>query len=114
MKTLHVDENNDFVVAADGQLGMLSGIPAIGQTSVQFGKARRDEMIHKMDEGMPYALVAWAQDPNEAAFEAAMRDRLSQVTDVTAVTAFEIVRDGERLGYTATLATALGDTVING
>lgn len=114
MRTFQVDENNNFVFGADGQIPIIGGAPAITQTAKQYTQARRDEMIYKLDEGVPYALIAWASDPNEAAFEVSQRARLLQVEGVIAVTAFEITRVGDVLKYTATLDTTEGELVVNG
>jgi hypothetical protein len=114
MRTFQVDENNNFVIGADGQIPIVGPLPSIIQTARQYSQARRDEMIYKADEGVPYAMIAWAADPNEAAFEVAQRQRLLQVEGVNAVTAFEIIRVGEVLKYTATLDTIEGELVVNG
>lgn len=114
MRTFQVDENNNFVFGADGQIPIIGEAPATLQTARQFSQARRDEMIYKADEGVPYAMIAWAANPNEAAFEVSQRQRLLQVPTVNAVTAFEIIRVGEDLKYTATLDTDNGELVVNG
>lgn len=114
MRTLQVDKHNDFVVGDDGQLAIFSGLDALGQTSVQFVKARRGEMIHNADEGIPYDLVAWMGEPNEVQFEAAVRDTLTQVDTVTSVSAFEVVQVEDNLTYTATLQSTLGEVAISG
>lgn len=114
MRTFQVDDDNNFVFGADGQIPIIGGIPATSQTAKQFAQARRGEMIYKADEGMPYSMVAWAADPNEAAFEVFMRARLLEVPTVNAVTSFEINRVGEDLKYTAFLDTDNGEAVVNG
>jgi cyanophycinase-like exopeptidase len=114
MRTFQVDENNNFVIGDDGQIPIIGALPATSQTARQFSQARKGEMIYKGDEGIPYALIAWAADPNEAAFEVSQRARLLQLPTVTAVTAFEIIRVGDDLKYTATLDTTEGELVING
>jgi hypothetical protein len=114
MRTFQVDENNNFVIGADGQIPIIGALPATSQTARQFSQARRDEMIYKADEGVLYAMIAWAADPNEAAFEVAQRQRLLQLPTIIAVTAFEIIRDGDDLKYTATLDTIEGELVVNG
>lgn len=114
MRTLQVTADNDLMVGPDGQLAMFSGTDALGQTSVQFVKARRGEMIHNYDNGIPYGLVAWIGEPNEVQFEAAVRDTLGQVPTVTSVSAFEVVQVEDNLTYTATLQSPLGEVVISG
>lgn len=114
MRTFQVDANNNFVIGADGQIPIIGGLPAVEQTAKQFSQAQQGEMVYKADEGVPYAIIAWTADPNEAAFEVAQRARLLQVPTATAVTAFLITRDGEDLKYTATLETTNGELVVNG
>lgn len=114
MRTFQVDENNNFVFGADGQIPIVGALPAVAITAKQFSQARRDEMIYKADEGIPYTLLAWAADPNEAAFEVFMRARLLEVPTVRLVTSFEINRVGEDLKYTAVLDTDNGELVVNG
>lgn len=114
MKTIEVDQFNDPVLGADGNLSMISGTAAIGQTSVQYGRSRRAEMIHNMDSGVPFDLVAWAGAPNETQFEAVMRARLLQLPDVTEISSFQVRHIDDVLSYTATLQTTAGEVTING
>lgn len=114
MRTLQVDSNNDFVIGDTGQIALVGGVSAVAQSARQFMQARREEMIYKIDEGMPFDLVAWAADPNEAAFEVAARQRLLQIEGVLEVTFFEINRVLDVLKYTATLLTNNGELVVNG
>ena len=114
MRTLQVTRDNDLTVGDDGQLAMFSGLDALGQTSVQFVKARRGEMIHNADNGIPYDLVTWMGEPNEVQFEAAVRDTLRQVPNVVSVSAFEVVQVEDNLTYTATLQSTLGEVTVSG
>lgn len=114
MRTFQVDENNNFVFGPDGQIPIIGELPATAQTARQYSQARRGEMIYKADEGVPYEVIAWNTEPNEAAFEVAQRARLLQLPTVTAVTSFEINRVGEVLKYTATLDSDNGEIVVNG
>jgi hypothetical protein len=114
MRTFLVDVNNNFVIAPTGQIPIIGALPAISQTARQYGQALRGEMTFKLDEGVPYAMTAWEGNPNEAAFEVAQRARLLQVEGVLAVLAFEIVRAGDILKYTATLDTTEGQVSVNG
>lgn len=114
MRTLQVDSTNDFIIGETGQIALIGSYAAVAQTARQYGQARRGEMIYKADEGIPYAITMWEADPNEAAFEAAQRQRLLQVPDVVRVLAFEITRVGEVLYYTANLETVEGEIGVNG
>lgn len=114
MRTFQVDENNNFVFGADGQIPIIGAAPAVLQTARQYSQARRDEMAFKADDGVPYEVIAWNTAPNEAAFEVAQRARLLQLPTVTGITSFEIIRDGEDLKYTARLTSTNGELVVNG
>lgn len=114
MRTIKCDENNNPVFGTDGNLTVLQGINAIGQSAVQYCKARRNEMVFDYDRGIPFSILAWGGTPNETQFEAAHRATLLQVPGVTAVTEFEVIRVGDVLKYTATLQTVSGETSING
>lgn len=114
MRTFEVDENNNFVFGADGQIPLIGPLPAVIQTARQYAQAQRNEMVFKQDEGVPTAVTLWEGNPNEAAFEVAMRARLLQVDEVVAVSSFEINRVGDILKYTATLVTTEGQVIVNG
>lgn len=114
MRTFAVDKDNNFIFGADGQIPLLTGAPAILQTARQYTQVRRGEMVFKADEGVPYAVLAWNTEPNEAGFEVSQRARLLQVPDVLNINTFEIIRVGEDLDYTANLETNAGELVVNG
>lgn len=114
MRTLLVDRFNDLTVGEDGNLALSSGVEAIGQTTVQFVRARRNEMIHNMDQGLPMDLLVWTGNPNEAQYEAAIRASILMVEGVLEIRDFAIQRDGDVLSYTATIQTVEGETAING
>lgn len=114
MKTLAVDRYNDIYLEQNGLLAIATGATAIGQASVQYSRSRRGEMIHAMDDGVPFDLVAWLGSPNETQFEAVMRTRLLQLPEVLEVVTFEVRHVGDVLNYTATLRTTAGEVVTNG
>lgn len=114
MRTLFSNNTNDIVLDADGNIAVVSDINAIGSTTRQYMQTRRGEMIHDIQSGIPFQDVVWSSAVNVAQFEAAGRARLLQVPDVTEVTAFSAVQDGELLSYTATIQTTAGETTING
>lgn len=114
MRTLQVDKLNDIVRGPDGNIAMLTGVEAIGQTTVQYVRARRNEMIHNMDEGIPMDLLVWVGNPNEAQYEAAVRTSILQVEGVLEITDFSIQRVDDVLSYIAVIRTIEGETTING
>lgn len=114
MRTFLLDENNDFVLDKSGNIAMAAGIEATAQTSRNFAAARRSEMIHSADQGIPFFDTSFDRFPNLAQFEAALRRRLLQVDTVQAVTALDVQYEDGAIKYTATLKTDDGAVTING
>lgn len=114
MKTLEASATNDLRLDAGGGLAFLNGLPATAQTAEQFASTRRGEMLHAMDFGIPFDLMAWGGTPNVAQFEAALRARLMETPEVLEVVALTARLNGDVLGYVATLRTTYGETIING
>lgn len=114
MRTFLATDANDFARGSDGNLNLIVGDGAILQTGRQYMQTRRGEMIHDIQSGIPFDTVVWASSANIAQFEAAGRARLLQVPDVLEVVSFVARQDGDVLGYTATIRTTTGETVING
>lgn len=114
MRTFLLDENNDLMLDNTGNLAMVEGIEATAQTSRNFAATRGSEMIHAMDQGIPFFMTSFDRFPNLAQFEAALRRRLLQVESVQAVTALDVQYDDGAVKYTATLRTTDGVVTING
>jgi hypothetical protein len=114
MRTFVADTLNDLVIGSNGNLNTYGDINAIAQTARQFMQARRGEMIHKADEGVPFDFIVWGASPNIAQFEAVGRARLLQAPDVLEVLDFTATQSGDILTYTAVIRTTAGETTING
>lgn len=114
MRTFQSNALNDLVIGSNGNLNTFGDINAIAQTARQFMQARRGEMIHKADEGVPFDPVVWGASPNVAQFEAVGRARLLQAPDVLEVLEFTATQNGDILTYTATIRTTAGEATING
>ncbi len=114
MITIETDENNDIVRIPGGNISMIRGVQATGQTAAHFAKANRNEMVFKYDEGVPFFDVVFGANLQVYQFEAAMRERILQAPNVIAIRSFEVTQDGDILRYTATIETSDGLTDING
>ena len=114
MRTLAVDANNDLTLNALGSLQLLTGIEAVKQTARQYASTLLGEMIHAIDQGVPYFTVAFGASPNISLFESVMRRRLLECPGVVEVTELTAEQNGDTLNYTATLVTQFGTGVING
>ena len=114
MKSLASNQRNDLVIGADGRLSIVTGAAAVEVVARSHMQTRRGEMIHAMQQGIPFDLVAFGASPNLAQFEAYARIRLGSITGVREVVSFDARLDGDVLTYTATLRTDYGETTING
>lgn len=114
MISLKATATEDLTLGMDGNLAFVGGVGAITQTVKQYVRARRGEMIHRFDQGVPYEAIIWGGSPNIAQFEAAARTRLLQTPDVLEVLSLQARLTDSVLSYTATIRTSLGEVTING
>lgn len=114
MITIETDADNDIVRIPGGNISMIRGIAATGQTAAQYAKTKRQEMLYAYDEGVPFFEVVFGANLQPFQFEAAQRERILQAPNVIAIKSFEVTQDGDVLRYTATIETVDGMTTING
>lgn len=113
MRTIAVDENNDFFLDHTGSIPVLTGKEAASQTSKHFAATVKGEMIHAVQKGVPFDLVL-DKFPNLAQYEASLRRRILEVPTVVSITHLNIEYLGERVVYTATIRTEQGEVTIDG
>lgn len=113
MRTFAVNQNNDIFVGGDGNLAIAHDQDAVKFTCEQFARAARNEMIHKMNSGMPFFDVVFGQNANIAQYEAAFRRRMSEIREVVAVVSFTGEIQDNVLRYTADINTIYGTVRIN-
>lgn len=109
MRTFAVDENNDLVIGGDGNLRIVSDQQAAMIVCEQFARAARNEMIHRMNQGMPFFTVAFGEGSNLAQYEAAFRNRMRQIPQVIAVRSFNARLVDGTLRYDAEIQTRFGN-----
>lgn len=114
MRTFLTDENNDFVLGANGNLAIARDIEAIAQESRHHAATLRGEMIHSMDQGIAYFRDVFNKIPNLAQVEASLRRRILSIDDVVSITFLRAFISGETLKYEATIKTVYGEVSING
>lgn len=115
MITFASDGNEDLAISMGGGTYLISGDDAILQSARQRAKARRGEMIHAKDQGVPFEQVAWIGTPNIAQFEAGVRAAIMTTPGVVEVRALKADLVDGVLQYTATLVTENGtEASING
>lgn len=113
-QTFATDLTNDLVIAQDGALAIATGVDAVGFACRSTARVLRNEMVLAYDQGIPFRTTAWAGVPNVAAFEAALRQRLLAVADVTGIVSLTTSRVNNRLGYVAIIRTVYGNLTLNG
>lgn len=114
MKTFQTNPNNDFVRGADGNLVIIQDIQAVAQESRHFAATLRGEMIHAIDEGVPYFRDVFSKTPNLSQIEAHLRRRIMSLANVEKINSLTAFIEVETLKYTAQIKTNFGDIEING
>ena len=109
-----VDENNDLVIAGNGNLSISTELDAVLQACEHAAKAQLAEMVLAVDEGVPNFQTIWNGSPNVPQFEAYLRRQLQNVTGVIEVTEINTTVSNNVLSYTATIRTIYGQGAING
>lgn len=113
-RSLAIDANNDLFLDASDGIAMVSGLDAALQNCLTTARALLNEMVFAWNEGIPYFQVVWVGQPSVPAFEAAMRQRLLAVADVTGIVELATRLEGNALRYDATISTIYGEGAING
>lgn len=113
-QTIATDAANDLVIAPDGALAIATGIDAVGFACRNAARVLLHEMVLNYDQGIPFRTTAWAGVPNVPGYEAALRQRLLAVPDVTGIVSLTSTRTGDLLGYVATISTVYGILDLNG
>lgn len=114
MRTFNATETNDLALSAADNFQVISSVEAIGQAARQAMQTRRGEMIHDVQGGIPFDIVAWEGTPNIPQFEAAARRRLRAVAGVREIISFEASLTGDVLTYVTVLQTDEGEVTVNG
>lgn len=113
-RILATDENNDIFIGKDGRLAIHGGLDAVMQACEHAVTAQLGEMQYAVDRGIPTFTTIWNGTPNLGQFEAAVRQAILAVADVTQVTAFSAEVVGNVVRYTASIETIYGTGVVNG
>lgn len=113
MITLKPTENRDIHFDSNGNWQFLSGIDALAVICESYARAARNEMIHKMNKGIPYFEQIFTGVANIPQFEAAFRARVSEISEVIGVTSFRADFIDGVVKYEATINTIYGEVRIN-
>ena len=109
MITLKADKNRDIFVNESGDFVFLADKEAVSEVSEAYIRTARNEMIHKMNKGMPYFESIFAGVASIPQFEASFRARMREIEEVRAVTQFKAYFDDGVIKYDAIIQTINGE-----
>jgi len=113
MITIKTDSNRDIAVDQRGNFSFVRDIEALKEVCEAYARAARNEMIHKMNKGMPFFEQVFSSQVNTPQFEAAFRARMSEIEQVQGVTSFRATVEENTLKYTAVISTVYGNIEVN-
>ena len=114
MRTFAINQHNDLVIDAKGDLQICDNDEAVKNLCQHFIKAVRGEMLHKKDKGIPFWPTTFGRQADIPMFETAFRQRMSEIEEVVEVTHFSATVENGELKYQATIRTIYGGVTLNG
>lgn len=111
-QTLAVDSNNDIYLNAENNLAIATGLQAVSQNCEHAMKTLLGECVLDLPRGIPNFETVWNGRPNLAQYNLASVLALQAVEGVVKVPAFESVKVGDALQYTATIQTIYGGVTL--
>lgn len=113
MITLKQTKERDIFTDSNGNWFFLEDRDAVASVCESYARATRNEMIHKMNKGIPYFDQIFNGAASIPQFEAAFRARMNEINEVVAVTSFKADFIDETIKYTATIQTIYGEIGVN-
>lgn len=108
MKTFATNSDSDIYRGPDGNLAMVSGLPAILQTCEHVSRTRLAELPYAQSRGIPFFDIALGATPDAGLYDLYLRKALLTVPGVTGVGAINIGVEGDVLSYIAEISTIYG------
>lgn len=113
MRTFATTDTNDFALVGRG-LSLATDLQAVLLVCRHAAQALLGEMVLAKDQGMPYFQTVWVGAPTAAPFEAAFRDRISQVPGVSGIDELTTEQVGDTMSYRAVIVTVYGTGTLDG
>jgi hypothetical protein len=113
-RTLGLNSGNDIYLGQDGNIVLLSGLPAIAGACETISKSQLGEMVLTTTQGIPNFTTVWNGTPNLGLWQSYLRNALQNVDGVTQVSDLSFTAKDGVLSYTAKIKTAFGATQISG
>ncbi|HCD1073937.1 TPA: hypothetical protein JD649_RS16400 [Proteus mirabilis] len=114
MRTFAINQHNDLVIDAKGDLQICDNDEAVKNLCQHFIKAVRGEMLHKKDKGIPYWSATFSRQVDIPLFEMSFRQRLAEIEEVVAISHFNAFLDNGVLKYQADIRTIYGGFTLHG
>jgi len=114
MQVISVDENNDIYIKSNGNLSISTDLQACIEACKTAVKTILNEQIYFQGQGVPNFQVLWKSNPNYKQAEAAFRNALLKVDNVTDIVSFEYEVNNNEFSYTAVIETTFGLGTVNG
>ena len=112
-QTFGTDSNNDLYIAENGNLAVLSGLPAVVGACQTASKAQLGEMVLANQLGIPNFQAVWVGAPNYGVFQAYLQRTLLSIPGVTEVKSLELRTQNNVLNYTAEIVSEFGTSEIS-
>jgi hypothetical protein len=113
VQTFGTNANNDIYLGPDGNLVVLSGLPAVEAACATASKAQLDEMVLATGSGLPNFQVVWVGVPNYQIWQSYLRATLQNVPGVQQVTSIAFAPSKNTLSYTANITTQYGTGTVS-
>jgi hypothetical protein len=111
--SIAVNGQNRIFLDANGNLALVSGLPAVMQNCMTAMRVRRGEMMYAANGGVPFQEAIW-DTFNPKLFEAAARGIIQGVSGVLpgGVLGFTMQKQGNNFYYLAVIQTIYGTGVL--
>ena len=113
VQTFGQNANGDVYIGPDGNLVILSGLPAVEAACATASLAQLGEEVLTTGNGLPNFQAVWVGVTNIPLWQSYLRNTLQNVEGVTQVTSISARQNKNTLGYTAAIQTQYGQGAVN-
>ncbi|MDR0805938.1 MAG: hypothetical protein LBN41_04210 [Enterobacteriaceae bacterium] len=113
MISFDVDKNNDLFIGEHGNLSICRDEKATMRVCEHYVRAKRGEMLHKFDKGMPFWSSVFGANADLALFESVFRERMREISEVIEIVSFSAQLIDNTVKYLAVIRTQYGVVEVN-
>ena len=111
--TFGSNANQDLYLNNNGNLAVLTGLPAVIAACKTASQAQLGEMVLQIGKGIPNFQAVWVGSPNYALWNSYLMDTLNAVDGVLEVTSLQLQTNNGVLSYTAQIKSVYGPAEIS-